>query len=321
MKNKIENFLQEFSDTPSQIDGDFTVYTLNDTKGMGKGTMHVIELLDGIFLSYNDLVMSSCSNEHFPDFPYIGINHCKEGTYEVILPNEKACFMQKGDIAINYHKKTAAYDSRLPSKMYKGLTLMFDEEKAERSLKIMAPYLNFTLSSFITTTLKGKGVSLMHRNVNSEEILSVMYSDEAKRSKVFLISKMIELLIYLNENYVDNSADMLLFSPSVVARTREACSYLAQNLEKKVTSAFLAKHFRLAETSLRECFKAMYGMPVATYQRALKINRAEEILKTEQNCQIGELSQLLGYENQSKFASAFRSQTGISPIEYRNKHL
>lgn len=321
MKNQLEKFLKEYSDIPTRRDGIFTVYTLQDSAGDGSGTMKTATLLDGIHISYNDLDMDSCYNERFPDFPYMGINHCKEGTYEVTLPNEKICFMQSGDISINSVKDATVYGSRLPTHRYQGLTLMFEAEEAKESLRQAAPYLDIDLDLFISRIVGDNGAVLMHATPDTENIFSNMYQVRSEIFRPYLITKTIELLLYLNASFTEAGTEFLQFSPTVVSRTREACLYITENLERKITSKQLSEKFRLAETSLRECFKAMYGMPIATYIRTRRIKAAEEILKDDPACPIGTLAQQLGYENQSKFASAFRQVTGISPLEYRNSAI
>jgi AraC-like DNA-binding protein len=58
-------------------------------------------------------------------------------------------------------------------------------------------------------------------------------------------------------------------------------------------------------------------MSVYAYMRKQKMEAAAAML-TESNDTVLSIAGKLGYENGSKFASAFKAVTGISPTQYRN---
>lgn len=62
--------------------------------------------------------------------------------------------------------------------------------------------------------------------------------------------------------------------------TRQAHDYLLANQGSHITLAELAARFHLSQSSLKICFKALYGVPVASYLRGLRMDTAANLLRS-----------------------------------------
>ncbi|WP_208888255.1 helix-turn-helix domain-containing protein [Roseburia intestinalis] len=58
-------------------------------------------------------------------------------------------------------------------------------------------------------------------------------------------------------------------------------------------------------TTLKSVFKAVYGMPIASYMKEYRMKLASNMLLQEDKS-ISEIAAAVGYKSQSKFTSAFR---------------
>ena len=76
--------------------------------------------------------------------------------------------------------------------------------------------------------------------------------------------------------------------------------------------------FKMSPTVLKKCFKGVYGDSVYAYMKKYRLQMAERLLK-ENKLTIGEIALQIGYQNPNKFTSAFRTEYGMSPTEYRKK--
>ena len=95
--------------------------------------------------------------------------------------------------------------------------------------------------------------------------------------------------------------------------------YINQHFIDEITIGELASKFCISETNLSSCFKCLYGQPVGAYIRAKKLRYAAELLSGRTEMSVGDVAHLVGYGNQSKFASAFRTVYGYPPLEYRRR--
>ncbi|MEI3492347.1 MAG: AraC family transcriptional regulator [Blautia sp.] len=116
----------------------------------------------------------------------------------------------------------------------------------------------------------------------------------------------------------------------------QACTFftetqvnIAKKIEKIITSDLrqhhpaweLAEEFSISETSLKNYFRGVYGQNISVYLREIRMNKAGELLATTR-LSVAEIAEQVGYLNQSKFASVFKKQFGVSPLEYRrSRHL
>ena len=98
----------------------------------------------------------------------------------------------------------------------------------------------------------------------------------------------------------------------------EVHRFLTENLATRYTIEALSARFPINQTTLKTTFKRVYGKPIATYMKEFRIKRAMELL-SQGDPPISEIAETVGYENQSKFAVAFKDVTGILPKDYRKK--
>jgi AraC-like DNA-binding protein len=67
-------------------------------------------------------------------------------------------------------------------------------------------------------------------------------------------------------------------------------------------------------------FKAAYGETPGQYLSRRRIERAEELLRTA-DLAVTEICSLVGFSSLGTFCATFKRQTGMTPSEYRDRHL
>lgn len=98
--------------------------------------------------------------------------------------------------------------------------------------------------------------------------------------------------------------------------TEQICSYLAENIYNRVTLKELTDHFHFGKSYLCEQFKKIMGISVMNYHLELKITAAKQILR-EQNIQIKEVAELLGFDSPDYFSRYFKKKVGYTPKEFK----
>lgn len=106
------------------------------------------------------------------------------------------------------------------------------------------------------------------------------------------------------------------FDRLMLERTRQTHDYLVAHQDSRITLAELAAKFHLSQSSLKLCFKALYGVPVAGYLRTVRMDTATRLLQ-ESDLPVAEIAHRVGYEDPSRFSAAFRRHTGRRPTELR----
>ena len=83
-----------------------------------------------------------------------------------------------------------------------------------------------------------------------------------------------------------------------------------------LTIPFLSRRACLSTTTFKEGFRRLYGLPVHTWLRQRRMERAAELLRDSSLSVLG-VAQSVGYGSASQFSAAFHRQYGMTPAMYR----
>jgi len=113
--------------------------------------------------------------------------------------------------------------------------------------------------------------------------------------------------------------ELTRYGSQQTARIQEIHALLTEHLDRRYTIEELSHRYLLNTSTLKEVFKAVYGLPIATYMKEYRVRRAMELLR-ESGGSIAAIAAAVGYESQGKFTRAFKDVTGQLPTEYRREH-
>ena len=93
-------------------------------------------------------------------------------------------------------------------------------------------------------------------------------------------------------------------------------AYLDARQDRRITLQDLQEVFHTSGTQIKSTYKARFGMSLYADTKARKMRAAGRALR-ETELTVLEIAGRFGYDNASKFASAFRSVMGVTPLRYR----
>ncbi len=300
-------------------DGAYTTYVLPGYGGSGCAVMKCAEIIPGIDISYDTLDCDSCFQKASAPLGYIQINYCRKGSYEVVMNDNQICFLSEGDLCMTLPEKNRITASRVPSGRYEGLTIIIETKVAQKELDKHFSFADINLENLKQKLFSDKNIFFLRSRSEINHIFYEVDKAEESLKNNYLPLKIVELLVLLDNRMFEKEDFIPQFSRTVVERTRRCYSFLVKNPTLKTTSKSLAEKYNLAETSLRECFKNIYGQPMGAFKKNLRIKYAASLLEQNPLMQISDAAAMCGYENQSKFASAFKAIMGSSPALYRSK--
>ena len=97
---------------------------------------------------------------------------------------------------------------------------------------------------------------------------------------------------------------------------RAAQARLDRDYRRPPNFADLAREIGTSQNKLKSVFKQAFGLTMADYCLERRVREAQQLLM-EATLTIAQVAERVGYEHQSSFTAAFRSQVGMSPREYR----
>ena len=104
-----------------------------------------------------------------------------------------------------------------------------------------------------------------------------------------------------------------------VTRIGAAIDYINNHFTEEISVSHLSELCFLSEAHLYRLFKDELKMSPIEYKNSLRIRRAQ-LLLPDTELSIGEIADMLGFDNACYFSRIFKSRTGISPLEYRKNN-
>lgn len=301
---------------PKDNDGYCTVYKMDCADGLG--LMTVYQVYPGIQLIYNDFEATGCEWEGTLGKNILEINHCREGREGSKLLSGSCLYLGEGDMSIHTMDNCAS-EMAFPLKHYRGISVVIN-------LELVSEYPPQTLAESGIDILEFKekfcadgNCFIMRAKDEIEHIFSELYSVPDCLQKPYFKLKVQELLLFLSMVDVTKEKQREMYTSPQVEIVKEIHKKLISNLQERFTIEELSKEYLINTATLKATFKGIYGQPIGTYMKEYRMKQAAVLLRQTKST-IAEIANQVGYENQSKFSTAFRDILKITPAEYRKQN-
>lgn len=292
----------------------FSIYRSQDSTGDCEVTVYPV--FSGIELVYYDVHMQSCDINLAKGREMLIITHCQEGRIEFEYKNGEYLYLASGDLSIQKNTENIRH-RYCPLSHYHGVSVAIDMNRVPRCFSCILDDVFVSPEELEMKFCSEKPYSIMRENISIEHIFSELYSVPENIRKGYHKVKVLELLLFLSGlEYKGESEERRYFSRSQVTAAKEAKKYLLAHLDEHITITELADMLGISSTSLKICFKGVYGDTINGYITNCKMQKAASLLKNTDKSVL-EIAEIVGYNNGSKFAGAFRRVMDKSPNEYR----
>ena len=173
----------------------------------------------------------------------------------------------------------------------------------------------------IIEATKPQSVCVLENAVDMAHTFAELYNllQAPEPSRGYLRLKAIELLLLLGCSGPRGGQEGEI--PSSLFAGRMQIAYRAQHVMSRHLSdplgvEALARLCEVSPTVLKEAFRETFGMPVGTWYRAYRINRACEMLRHDR-ASVADVAHAVGYASASKFSRAFSAVKGVAPSVWR----
>ena len=289
-----------------------SIYRMKNVTGEGVITRY--EILPGIELFYNDFHMSDGQNQNkLPHSDVLEINHCREGRFECEFANGDYQYVGAGDLAINRltNETTSTY---FPLSHYHGISITIDLPTADQTMKRIESViggLNIDVFSIADKFCKNDTCVVLRTQSEIEHIFSELYRVEPRMIAYYLKVKVLELLMFLNQvSLQDYQEERRYFARNQVQTIKKMQEYMTADLRNHYTLQELSEKFEIPLTSMKVCFKGVYGCSIYAYMKSYRM-QAATILLRDTSDSITEIAAKMGYDNPSKFSEVFKKDIKV----------
>ncbi|MCM1497797.1 MAG: AraC family transcriptional regulator [Clostridium sp.] len=284
----------------------------------GEGTITLYEVFPGVTLAYNDFHMQYYNSEFKPERDMFCIDHCREGRLEYPAAQNAFSYVEAGDLKLDRRlNHTGLFE--MPLSHCHGAMVAFDMDIASKNLSLEVKDFPVDLWALQKKFCNDSYPMVIHGNPSVQHIFSELYAVPEKIKRPYFKIKILELLLYLEALELPNNPfEKPYFYKTQVEKTKAIGEFITRHMDETFTQEALSEKFGLPLTSMKQCFKSVFGATIGNYLMEYRMNQAAVMLKTKRNMSVAEIAGCVGYDSPSKFAMAFRKLMGMSPVEYRN---
>lgn len=290
-------------------------------KESGDAELRSYQIFPGVVLVYASVHMGEIQFEDYPEEQMghlIEIHHCLEGRVEQIYEDE-VFYLEPGDLALGIRKEQNRH-YHFPTTHYHGSMILIDTIRAPKCFSEFLEDVRVQPLEVAKRLCQGRNSFYIRRQPYIDHIFSELYTVSDDLRKGYAKVKILELLLILSTiSPEENEVPKRSLSQVQIQLAKQSAEYLTQNMMRRITIPELAKQFNVSETTMKNAFKAVYGVPVYTFIRMLKIHQAAQLLRNT-DVSVSDIAYDMGYKNTSKFADAFREIMGETPSEFRENH-
>lgn len=294
----------------------------------GSGCMRFFAVFPGISLAQINVRASMWPAPEFENTfsesngPLL-INYCKRGRCELVLNDNKRVFLTEGQISLT--EKFAQSEYIYPGRVYDGIEIFIDPETTLNGSELIEEVFGFDIS-ILRKKYCPTGETFIAKMPLDEALIKKLMKETENidgKDAVYMKTGVVELFAALLCGAGNDAAQLspdkiTYYTRSQVEIARRIEKIIIEDLQKQHTVHEFAEAFSISESSVKNYFRGVFGQSISQYTAYKRMANAAELL-VNSNFSVLEIANCVGYENQSKFAAAFRRVFECSPLEYRRK--
>lgn len=156
---------------------------------------------------------------------------------------------------------------------------------------------------------------------NIQKIETYVRDYTAESKEVELKLEVIQVLLKINnlqqETDLRNSVEL----GEKYAFVQEAVQYVQQNFQEKFNLNDVAEELNLSKSYLVHLFKELTGNTIMDYTMSYRLKQAMHMIMAYPEMKSKEICFRCGFENESHFSRYFKTNTGLSPREFRKTNV
>lgn len=288
-------------------------FHLGNESGTGESTL--FRVFPGVELVYNDMHMAYCNKNQAPAPGVMEINYCREGRCECLFGQHRYCYMAAGDLSF-CSLQEQAHQSEFPTEHYHGITVTIDFTHITTDMRRVLELLAVDINR-IKALSCAQDFTIIRADPTIEHIFSELYTVPERIRLGYIRVKVLELLLVLTGMEPEKSRnEPCAFSEVQIAVIKQLHAFLIAHYPEHYTIDELAERFEISPTTIKKCFKGVYGNSVYAYMKLYRLQVAEKLLR-ESRLTVAEIAAQIGFLNPNKFTSSFCAVYGMPPTAYR----
>lgn len=275
-----------------------------------RGLIHICELEDGVSLSASDVAST------------------RDGTHSGDLPRSVAVILHLGGVAIDVHfsngNRLGLSAGQAKMVTLNADTVMSHETANGHSARTVLLHcrpeqiVGDELVQYIKQVTRRNDMIDFHLPGATWQKAHQIFSDETCEFTRDLLCRSLaqEMLVQVIAFARAEAGEAAHLPKRDIDRLSDVKSEIDRNPQGDHSVSTLAQIAGMSISTLKRKFTDLYGLPVGSYLRLVRMEEAKAALETGQ-MSIAQAAHIAGYQHAGNFSSAFRKCYGILPSELR----
>ena len=162
----------------------------------------------------------------------------------------------------------------------------------------------------------------------NKEKIRISAKKVCKLYNIEITEDMISKITTADDKYISSSVNMMtmcanyLYTNEIIKNNPNILvyqlkEYLKENLDQDLSIDNICKKFYISQSKLYKLAKTGLGMGISDYIRSLRLKKAQKLL-LDTDMTITQIAEAVGIYDANYFIRAFKKQTGITPLRFRN---
>ncbi|MDO5695866.1 MAG: helix-turn-helix domain-containing protein [Eubacteriales bacterium] len=290
-------------------------------KGDGYGVIgeaFAYKIMDGIYMFKTNVIYRDIDLKGLYSFydDSLMIYKVMKGNISFAMENDRERRLNCGDILnVSSNFKMSKYHSRNKDVELVGVSYFYKDMKdAIENQSLDRPFLEeFYHSNLLRNGFIHKGNYKINKLF--DEIKNAVEND----NKILMRAKSLELLSesaafhrdYKGINFKDFSEEKIILFNSIK-------EFLDTNLDRYYSMEYMADHFFISLSGLKNIFYEVYGISPYSYHLNKRLEKAATLLE-DSGYKISDIYRRVGFNYHSNFSKAFQKKFNCTPSQYRRK--
>lgn len=158
---------------------------------------------------------------------------------------------------------------------------------------------------------------IIKKGISSDEVYDIVNEFQKKSANSDDLVEISYDLGQVLRRFVEMiAATMHLDTSKIVHKGLE---YIRKNYRNQITLEQTAAYAATSPAHFSKIFKAEVGTGFAAYVNKLRLEKAKELLR-DSSLPLSDITQSVGYSNQQYFSRVFKTETGMTPGQYKKKY-
>lgn len=292
--------------------------TYNILPKYGKGKFITYEIIKGLYLIYSEAKyidkVENTTHKNFSD-SVININYVLEGSIGIYKMNGR-CTIANGGYSMYYAGIDAGFNGEFnKDERCQSITIFCYVEEIKESMKQILEVSKKKLEEYYNKIFQSKEVIIIKTNTlitcKVNEIFKYIISDNIELIRL----RTMELLLneMTNYNLINRKK---YYTRDLTDKIERVKKLIDDRYYEDFTIKYLSERENISVSSLKTCFKDLYGNSIYAYKKQCRMEKSKQLLlKTD--FKIYQIADQVGYLNPEKYTQAFKKAYGLTPTGYR----